>query len=150
MCVRKEKIIMDKKEFVPSLPGEWVFVKSVGESYIGRVDKKTAYMGSNSIVLNPCYEYMSSLVSDGQGGLSRNTAAIPMDLVLDDCPVHLQINFLLYMNELSDSDREEYQKVVQRCVDIVEKTRESRRQAKSGIQVISSMPGDMPSPLIQK
>ncbi|HUU87026.1 MAG TPA: hypothetical protein VMX17_04645 [Candidatus Glassbacteria bacterium] len=142
---------MSQKEFISDLPGEWVLVKSVGESYIGRLVKREtpSLPINNGVVLSPCFEYMSSLVSDNQGGLSRNTAAIPMDLTLDECPVHLQINFLIYMDNLSEDDREEYQRVTQRCIDIVENTKKARRQAKSGIQVVSSMPNGI-SPLIKK
>jgi len=139
-----------EKDFTKSYPGEWVLVKSMGESFIGRViDDGTPFITQNVIVLSPCYEYMSSLVSDGQGGLSRNTAAIPMDLTLEECPVYLQVNFILHMSDLSEDDMEEYQRVTQRCIDVIENTKKSRRQAKSGIQIVSAIPNSTSS-LIHK
>jgi hypothetical protein len=130
------------EEFISEYPGNWVLVKSMGESYIGRLkESESSSIVNDGILLSPCYEYMSNLASDGQGGLSRNTAAIPLDLVLDDCPVHLKVSFLIYMNEMSEADCEEYKRITQKCVEIINNTQNMRRQARSGIQIISTMPG---------
>lgn len=115
--------------------GEWLFVKSRDDKYIGRCvsisdDKKT-------VELQPAFHYISEYFQNEQGSISRNLLITPIELCIgfESTAVVNDITLMLSFDKMSTEDRKEFQKAVRQGVDgMIE-----AKAAKAGITLEQSM-----------
>ena len=129
--------------------GEWVFVKSGNDKYIGR---SVSAVGIDDCArqkiynLQPAFYYISEYVQDpNTGSIARQLMITPVELCIgfESKVVVNDVSFSIAFKDMSVEDRRQFENAVHQGVEgMVE-----AKAAKSGITLESAMP-DKPSILM--
>jgi hypothetical protein len=127
------------KEYV----GKWAVVDVGTGVYIGRVVSEEG----GDIQLSPVFDYVSRLVRNGNS-VARDSMVFPHDLCTSFNANLIVKNALtvMYLDDMDDSDREQYEVLIKRGADLLM----AARASKSGITLTGQMPNNQPNkPLIK-
>jgi len=130
-----------------SYVGEWVFIKSGNDKYIGRytggVDIAES-IKNKTMVLQPAFYYHCEYVQDQAGNVSRQLAIIPVELCVgfESTVIVSDVCFVMKFDDMSSEDRYQFEKSVTQGVDSMIEA----KAARSGITLERSMPGGQSDP----
>jgi len=117
--------------------GEWVFVKSDSDKYIGRIVDRDV---NGFISLQPALQYIAEYVQDQQGNIAKQLLITPIEVCVGfESKVKVKnVDLMMVFEDMSVEDRRQFEKAVRQGVDITMKA----RAAKAGITLESSMPSN--------
>src|SRR3972149_6693274 len=114
---------------VPGYTQEWV--RKLRNDYL---------LGNMMMTLNPCFEYGVDThpldPRDPNKGYRRNPMVFPFDLTTLCGPIHLRVDTLMIINDLTDSEKKVYLKIIQ----LGERILEVGKANAVGIQLATSIP----------